>query len=171
MTGYSRTRFAPSRPSSTAPVDGALVENAPSTAPRRHRCRPRPATPRFVEAVVVDTVVGIDPYLTRCGYAVLRAAGSVDGELISMGVIKTPPTDPLPNRLAELRGELASLMDEFRPDAVSVEHVFFQVNVRTAMSVGQASGLALAEAAARGCEVAQYTPNQVKQTIWWWGCR
>ncbi|MEZ5258851.1 MAG: crossover junction endodeoxyribonuclease RuvC [Ilumatobacteraceae bacterium] len=114
-------------------------------------------------------MLGIDPGLTRCGYAVLRAAGSVDGELISMGVIKTPPTDPLPNRLAELRGELASLMDEFRPDAVSVEHVFFQVNVRTAMSVGQASGLALAEAAARGCEVAQYTPNQVKQTICGWG--
>jgi crossover junction endodeoxyribonuclease RuvC len=47
--------------------------------------------------------------------------------------------------------------------------VFFQVNVRTAMSVGQASGLALAEAAAAGCEVAQYTPNQVKDAVAGWG--
>ena len=46
-----------------------------------------------------------------------------------------------------------------------MEHVFFQVNVRTAMSVGQASGLALAEAAAAGCDVAQYTPNQVKDAV------
>jgi crossover junction endodeoxyribonuclease RuvC len=86
-----------------------------------------------------------------------------------MGVIRTPPTDPLPNRLAELRGELAALMAELDPQVVVVEHVFFQVNVRTAMSVGQASGLALAEAASRGCEVIQYTPNQVKQTISGWG--
>ena len=50
-------------------------------------------------------------------------------------------------------------------DVVAVEQVFFQVNVRTAMSVGQASGLALAEAAAFGCEVVQYTPNQVKNSV------
>ena len=60
-------------------------------------------------------------------------------------------------------------MAEFAPAVVVVEHVFFQVNVRTAMSVGQASGLALAEAAAAGCEVVQYTANQVKQTIAGWG--
>ena len=47
--------------------------------------------------------------------------------------------------------------------------MFFQVNVRTAMSVGQASGLALAEAAALGCEVVQYTPNQVKDAVAGWG--
>jgi crossover junction endodeoxyribonuclease RuvC len=50
-----------------------------------------------------------------------------------------------------------------------VEHVFFQVNVRTAMSVGQASGLALAEAASRGCQVEQYAPNQVKEAVAGWG--
>ena len=61
------------------------------------------------------------------------------------------------------------MIDEYEPDAVAVEHVFFQVNVRTAMSVGQASGLALAEAAAAGCEVAQYTPNQVKDAVAGWG--
>ena len=52
---------------------------------------------------------------------------------------------------------------------MAVEQVFFQVNVRTAMSVGQASGLALAEAAIAGCEVVQYTPNQVKDAVAGWG--
>lgn len=111
-----------------------------------------------------STVLGIDPGLTRCGYAVVRATGSVVRPL-ALGVIRTPPSDPLPNRLAQLQAELVSLIKEFRPDSVAVEQVFFQVNVRTAMSVGQASGLALAEAAAAGCEVAQYTPNQVKDAV------
>jgi crossover junction endodeoxyribonuclease RuvC len=114
-------------------------------------------------------VLGIDPGLTRCGYAVLDAPGPGKAVAVALGVIRTPPTDPLPQRLAALRGELAALIAEFAPHAVAVEQVFFQVNVRTAMSVGQASGLALAEAAAAGCEVAQYTPNQVKDIVAGWG--
>lgn len=114
-------------------------------------------------------VLGIDPGLTRCGYAVVDSGGPNEARAVALGVIRTPASDPLPQRLAALRSELAALMEEFAPQAVSVEHVFFQVNVRTAMSVGQASGLALAEAAARGCEVAQYTPNQVKDAVAGWG--
>jgi len=114
-------------------------------------------------------ILGIDPGLTRCGYAVVDGAGPGDAAAIALGVIRTPPSDPLPQRLAALRGELAALIDEYRPAAVAVEAVFFQVNVRTAMSVGQASGLALAEAAAAGCVVAQYTPNQVKDAVAGWG--
>jgi crossover junction endodeoxyribonuclease RuvC len=57
------------------------------------------------------------------------------------------------------------LVAELRPDAVAVERVFFQVNVKTAMSVGQASGLALVAAAEQGCEIAQYTANEVKQAL------
>ena len=110
-------------------------------------------------------VLGIDPGLTRCGYAAVQSSGPGAAVALSMGVIKTPPTDPLPKRLAELRHELAELIAEFRPHVVAVETVFFQTNVRTAMSVGQASGLALAEAWACGCEVVQYTPNQVKGAV------
>ena len=77
------------------------------------------------------------------------------------------PTRPTRSRSASpsCGGELARLIAELAPDVVVVEHVFFQVNVRTAMSVGQASGLALAEAASAGCEVVQYTPNQVKEAV------
>jgi crossover junction endodeoxyribonuclease RuvC len=110
-------------------------------------------------------VLGIDPGLTRCGYAVVDGRGPGSGSPVSLGVIRTPTTDELPHRLAALRDELVALIAEFRPAVVAVERVFFQVNVRTAMSVGQASGLALCEAAAAGCAVVQYTPNEVKDAV------
>ncbi len=114
-------------------------------------------------------VLGIDPGLSRCGYAAIESLGATKARAQSIGVLTTPPSAPLPARLAELRHELALIVAELKPDVVVVEHVFFQVNVRTAMSVGQASGLALAEASAAGCVVVQYTPNQVKQAITGWG--
>ncbi len=110
-------------------------------------------------------VLGIDPGLTRCGYAVVDGPGSGAARAVTLGVIRTAASDELPYRLASLRSELVGLIDEFAPDVVSVERVFFQTNVRTAMSVGQASGLALCEAAAAGCVVVQYTPNEVKNTV------
>jgi len=113
-------------------------------------------------------VLGIDPGLTRCGYAVVERRGGSSGA-IALGVIRTAPADPLAERLATLQVELIALIEEFQPDDVAVEQVFFQNNARTAMSVAQASGLALAAAARAGCVVAQYTPNQVKDTVAGWG--
>ena len=81
------------------------------------------------------------------------------------GVIATPPDMPLPDRLRTLADELRSLVAEFRPDTVVVERVFFQVNARTAMATGQAAGVALMAAAESGCEVVQYTSNEVKQAL------
>ena len=75
----------------------------------------------------------------------------------------------LPQRLAEISLEIEELLDEYQPSVVAVEHIFFQSNVRTAMSVGQVSGLALSAAARRGLQVEQYTPNQVKLAITGWG--
>ena len=121
---------------------------------------PRPTTIVRVFA----TVLGIDPGLTRCGYAVLRAEGNAVKPL-ALGVLTTPASMPLPQRLASVKADLVALLHEFRADGVAVEQVFFQNNVRTAMSVGQASGLALVEALDAGCEVAQYSPNQVKDAI------
>ncbi len=115
------------------------------------------------------TVLGIDPGLTRCGYAVLRQNGTQQPVVVSLGVITTVATTELPQRLAELHKEIVALFDEFVPVAVAVEQVFFQANVRTAMSVGQVSGLALAIAADRRCDVVQFTPKQVKSAIAGWG--
>ena len=109
-------------------------------------------------------VLGIAPGVSRCGAGCVERGG---GRLraVAGGVITTSPDDRLPDRLGQLAAELESLMVELAPDVVAVERVFFQVNAKTAMSVGQASGLALVVAAAAGCEVAQYTANEVKQAL------
>jgi crossover junction endodeoxyribonuclease RuvC len=114
-------------------------------------------------------VLGIDPGLSRCGYGALEEQSAGSARPVAVGVLSTPPSAPLPERLAELQRELRGLIEEIRPDVVVVERVFFQVNVRTAMSVGQASGLAMAEAINAGCTVAQYGPNEVKQAVAGWG--
>jgi crossover junction endodeoxyribonuclease RuvC len=102
-------------------------------------------------APCASIVLGIDPGLTRCG------------------LLRTSPEKDLPNRLAEIAGEIEELLEEYQPSAVAVERIFFQSNVRTAMSVGQVSGLVLSAAARRGVEVVQYSPNQVKLAITGWG--
>ncbi len=109
-------------------------------------------------------VLGVDPGLSRCGYGLLRVDGSTS-TAVAAGVITTDRHDVLPLRLAQLRAELAALVAERRPDVVVVERVFFQTNARTAMSVGQASGVALLTAAESGCEVAEYTANEVKLAV------
>ena len=114
-------------------------------------------------------VLGVDPGLTRCGYAVLEGGPGGRARAVSLGTIRTSPTDPVATRLAGLMADLGELLAEHRPAVVAVEQLFFQVNVRTAMSVGQASGVILALSAAHGCEVVQYTPNQVKQVVAGWG--
>ena len=81
------------------------------------------------------------------------------------GVVTTDPEMPLPQRLRMMFDELRGLVAEVRPDAVVVERVFFQTNARTAMATGQAGGLALVAAAESGCEVAQYTSNEVKMAV------
>lgn len=114
-------------------------------------------------------VLGLDPGLTRCGYCVLDATDPRTPRAAALGVLRTEPSDAVHFRLAELQREVRALLAEFRPSAVAVERVLFQVNVRTAMSVGQASGVAMVEAVAAGCEVAQYSPNEVKSAVAGWG--
>ncbi len=109
-------------------------------------------------------VLGIDPGLSRCGYGVVAREGN-KARALGCGVIRTPPDDPLPQRLLLLADELASLIADTRPSAVAVERVLFQANVRTAMSVGQASGLALVAAVRADVPVALYSPNEVKLAV------
>jgi len=120
-------------------------------------------------APCASIVLGIDPGLTRCGYAVLRVSGNTEVSMSALGVLSTSPEKDLPNRLPEIAREIEELLDEYQPSAVAVERIFFQSNVRTAMSVGQVSGLVLSAAARRNIEVVQYSPNQVKLALTGWG--
>ena len=109
-------------------------------------------------------VLGIDPGLSRCGYGLVEQipAGT---RALAVGVMRTSPSLPTPERLAELQVDVRALLREHRPAVVSIERVLFQVNVRTAIAVAQAAGLVMAEAVAAGCEVVEYSPNQVKQAV------
>ncbi len=108
-------------------------------------------------------VLGIDPGLSRCGYSCL--AGSSTPRALAAGVLTTTPGEPVPQRLATLQLEVRGLLAELTPAVVALERVLFQVNVRTAMAVGQAAGVIMAEAVAASCEVVEYSPNQVKQAV------
>jgi crossover junction endodeoxyribonuclease RuvC len=110
-------------------------------------------------------VLGIDPGVSRCGYGAVasRRGGALAAP--DFGVIRTPRSAPLPERLALLAAELDRLVRELRPSALAVERVLFQANTRTAMSVGQASGLALAVAGRARVPVFHYSPNEVKLAV------
>lgn len=109
-------------------------------------------------------VLGIDPGLSRCGYGVVEQRGHRQ-RAVAAGVIRTAPSENIPDRLAELQAEVRSLISEFSPSVVALERVLFQTNVRTAMAVGQASGIVMAEAINAACEVIEYSPNEIKQAI------
>ena len=109
-------------------------------------------------------VLGIDPGFATTGYGVVeRVAGSLRS--VAVGAIRTPPALPQADRLAHLAGALRGVIHATEPDVVAVERLFFNTNVRTAMSVGQASGVALLAAAEAGLEVVDYTPSEVKQSV------
>src|SRR5438477_80361 len=108
-------------------------------------------------------VLGLDPGLTCAGYGLVEQANGAIAA-VDFGAIRTPQ-GPVPGRLALLYDEIHRLIRTHSPDAVSVERVLFNANTRTATYVGQAAGVALLAAAQSGCEIAEYTPNEVKQTV------
>jgi crossover junction endodeoxyribonuclease RuvC len=114
--------------------------------------------------VVHVFVLGVDPGLSRCGYCCLDTSGR-QPVARALGVITTPPSAPIGERLAELQADIRAVIECHRPEVLAIERIFFQVNVQTAMSVGQASGVVMAEAGAAGLGVVEYTPNQVKEAV------
>jgi crossover junction endodeoxyribonuclease RuvC len=114
-------------------------------------------------------VLGIDPGLTRCGYGCLDWSGPNRVRAVSAGVIRTEASEELPKRLATMHKEISALIDEFAPGVLAIERVLFQVNVSTAMAVGHASGVVMAAAAMAGCDVIQYSPNEIKLAVTGYG--
>ena len=108
--------------------------------------------------------MGIDPGVANTGFGVVRVAGSqmtaVDG-----GVIEAPADGPLENRLARIHAELEQLIGWHEPAAIALEELYFGKNVRSAIAVGQARGVALLAAAQRGIPCFDYTPQAVKLAV------
>jgi crossover junction endodeoxyribonuclease RuvC len=115
--------------------------------------------------VNVMRVLGVDPGLTRCGVGVIDGVPGRALTLVGTDVIRTPPGDDIAGRLLALEAEIECWLTEHRPDAVAVERVFSQHNVRTVMGTAQAGAVAIVCAARRGLPVALHTPSEVKAAV------
>lgn len=110
-------------------------------------------------------VLGIDPGLTRCGVAVVDGAPGQKLTAIHIGVVRTPVESELADRLVLLERGLLALVEEFKPDAIAIERVFSQHNVRSAMATAQAAGIALLVAGRAEIQVSMHTPTEVKAAV------
>jgi crossover junction endodeoxyribonuclease RuvC len=109
-------------------------------------------------------VLGVDPGVATTGYGVVERTNGRH-RAVAIGAVRTSTALAHAARLAALQDELAALIEAHAPEVVAVERLFFNANVRTAMAVGQASGVVLAAAASAGLEVFTYTPPEVKQSV------
>ncbi|MEN9936529.1 MAG: hypothetical protein RLZZ387_3108 [Chloroflexota bacterium] len=108
--------------------------------------------------------IGIDPGTARMGWGIVdESAGTLS--LVACDVLTTPAGQPQPERLMRLYDELRQLVREYQPDSAAIEELFFGKNVNTAITVGQARGVALLALAQAGLEVHEYKPTQVKQAV------
>ncbi len=109
-------------------------------------------------------VLGVDPGLTRCGLGVVEGSPG-RASLVAVGVVRTPAGDGLGDRLVALELAFESWLERHQPDAVAVERVFAQANVRTVMGTAQAGAVAILCAGRRGLPVALHTPSEVKAAV------
>jgi len=114
-------------------------------------------------------VLGIDPGTATTGYGLVRDREDGSLESVAYGTLQTPAGTPAHQRLALLYHQLSDLLLLHRPDSCAVEKLFFQRNISTAIAVGQARGVVLLAIAEAGLEMAEYTPNEVKQAVTGYG--
>jgi crossover junction endodeoxyribonuclease RuvC len=110
-------------------------------------------------------VLGVDPGLTRCGVGVIEGTLGRPPRLIAVGVVTTPSTMELPQRLLRIEAGLTEWVAEHHPDVVAVERVFADQNVLSVIGTAQAAGLAMLVAARAGLPVHTHTPTEVKAAI------
>ena len=109
-------------------------------------------------------IFGIDPGSERTGYGCIEIDGSRH-RLVTCGTISSPPTTAFPNRLLAIHAQLASLILECRPDSVAIESLFFATNVRSAIKLAHARGVAMLAAVEAGVPVAEYSPAEIKRAV------
>jgi crossover junction endodeoxyribonuclease RuvC len=110
-------------------------------------------------------VLGVDPGLTRCGFGVIEGEPGRRLTLVATGVVTTSADDEIGQRLLAIEQQAERWLTDYRPDAVAVERVFSQHNVRTVMGTAQAGAVAIVCAARRGLPVALHTPSEVKAAV------
>jgi crossover junction endodeoxyribonuclease RuvC len=109
-------------------------------------------------------IFGIDPGSERTGYGCVETDGRVP-RLVLCGAISVPPAAPFPQRLAHIHGKLTMLLAGCSPDCVAIETLFHAANVRSALKLGHARGVAVLAAVEAGCPIVEYTPAEVKRAV------
>ncbi len=109
-------------------------------------------------------ILGIDPGYAILGYGVVDMKGN-RFSVCGYGAVTTDSTMDMPDRLKHLYTEIMEIIREYEPDVVSIEELFFNTNVKTAIMVGQARGVAILACANSGVEIYEYTPLQIKQGL------
>lgn len=110
-------------------------------------------------------VLGIDPGTAITGYGLVREDEAGNLSAVDFGVVRTPSKHPMPERLRQIFHQLQNITNLHQPDCGAVEKLFFQTNVRTAISVGQGRGVAILALAEAEIPVSEYTPLEIKQAV------
>ena len=109
-------------------------------------------------------ILGIDPGYAITGYSIIDYIGN-KFKLIESGAVTTAAGVAFPTRLTRIYDEISMIIDEYKPDAISVEELFFNQNVKTAINVAQARGIVLVAGCKKNIDTYEYTPLQVKQAV------
>jgi len=114
------------------------------------------------------TILGIDPGIATIGFGVINSNKNSQ-ELISYGAIRTQPGQGLSVRLSQIYSDALELIEKFRPDAISIEELFFNTNIKTGISVSHGRGVLLLAGQNSNIPLYEYTPLQVKQAVTGYG--
>ena len=113
-------------------------------------------------------IIGIDPGYAITGFGVIEYNGN-HFELLNAGAIETKAGVPFPSRLQKIYDDMTDLINEYKPDAISIEELFFNTNTTTAIGVAQGRGAVLIAASKTATPIYEYTPLQVKQSVTGYG--
>ena len=109
-------------------------------------------------------ILGIDPGVASVGFGVGDSEGGTQ-RMVQYGAINTPANTPLAARLVQIEQDLTELLEQFKPDEVAIEELFFSKNITTGIAVAHARGVILATVEKAGVPIYEYTPMQVKQAV------
>lgn len=110
-------------------------------------------------------VLGIDCGTECTGYGVVELDGRDKLGCVSFGGIRLSPREPLPIRLSTVFERLSSLIQEFQPDRVAIEEVFYSVNAKSALKLGQVRGVAMLAASSQKLQIGEYAPLTIKSSV------
>lgn len=109
-------------------------------------------------------ILGVDPGIAILGYGLVRYEAN-KFTVIDYGAITTNAGTPMSKRLTQIYDELSEIIERYKPDAFAVEELFFNKNIKTALTVGHARGVAVLAGSKAGIGIYEYTPLQVKQAV------